>query len=756
MAPLSPVLPESRAGAPLDPSRRAFLSTSLAAGGGLMLSVSLPGIAEAALEPQPAQASAMRLGAYILIAPDGLVTLMARSPDMGQGMKTTLPMIIADELDVPWTSVRVENAPVNPALYGMQFSYGSMNTPLQYDPMRRAGAAGRQMMVTAAARLWQVPAGECETEQGVVHHRASGRRASYGELASRAARLPAPDLMEVPLKDPKDYRIIGHFTPQVDAPRVLAGEPLFGIDQSLPGMLYAVYEKAPVFGSRALSANLDTIKARPGVRDAFIIHGDPADAMSGGLVDGVAIVAERWHQANRALDALQVKWEPRDVSRQATAVFDRQAAALADAAPRQILRQDGDVNQAFHEAAKVIEASYAYPFLSHATLEPMNCTAWAKRDGSLEIWAPSQAPTAALMLVARTLRLDPAKVTVHMTRVGGGFGRRGNNDYVVEAAAISKRIGRPVKLLWNRRQDMQHDFYRPAGYNHFRGALDARGNLVAFADHFVSFSHGGEVAVCADLPLEMFPAGFVPNLQFGQTLIELGAPTGHWRDPNYNGLAFAFESFIDELAHAGGRDPLELRLQLYGPPRIIPAAPSHMPGLRVPPFDTARVRGVLQLVAEKAGWAKRRLPPRTGMGLAFCYSHFGYVAEVIQASVDERGVPRIHKVWAAVDIGRQIINPAGAYNQAQGAILDGLGSALHQALTLRNGAVVDSNFNTFGLLRMREAPAVEVHFRLTDNPPTGLGEPTLAPAMPALTNALFAATGKRIRRLPIDPELLRS
>ncbi|MGH8319053.1 MAG: molybdopterin cofactor-binding domain-containing protein [Steroidobacteraceae bacterium] len=750
------VLPESPTGAPLNLSRRTFLSASLAAGGGLLLTVSLPGIAEAGLESLDPQASATRLSAYILIARDGLVTIMARSPDMGQGMKTTLPMVIADELDVPWTSVHVETAPVNPALYGMQFSYGSMNTPLQYDPMRRAGAAGRQMMLTAATRLWHVPASECETDQGVVHHRASGRRAAYGELASRAARLPAPDLATVPLKDPKDYKIIGHFTPQVDGPRVLAGEPLFGIDQSVPGMLYAVYEKAPVFGSRALSANLDVIKAQPGVRDAFIIHGNPEETMSAGLVDGVAIVAERWHQANRALELLQVQWEPRDVSQQATAVFDRQAAALADEAPRQILRQDGDVNQAFDGAAKVVEASYAYPFLAHATLEPMNCTAWAKPDGSVEIWAPSQAPTAALLRVARTLKLDASKVTVHMTRVGGGFGRRGNSDYAVEAAAISQRIGQPVKLLWNRQQDIQHDFYRPAGYHHFRGALDARGHLVGFADHFVTFSHGGQVALCADLPLDMFPAGFVPNLQFGQTMIELGAPTGHWRDPNYNGLAYAFESFIDELAHAGGRDPLALRLELYGPPRVSPAPPSHMPGLHIPPFDTGRACGVLQLVAEKAGWAKRQLPPRTGMGLAFCYSHFGYVAEVIKASVDERGVPRIHKVWAAVDIGRQIINPAGAYNQAQGAILDGLGSALHQAITIRNGAVVDTNFNTFGLLRMREAPPVEVHFRVTDNHPTGLGEPTLAPAMPALANALFAATGKRIRRLPIDPELLRS
>lgn len=736
-----------------DLSRRVFLTTSLTAGGGLLLSLALPGAAAARAE-RAAAISAGPVSPYIHIAPDGIVTIMARNPDMGQGAKTSLPMLIADELDVPWASVRVETAPVDPALYGAQFSYGSLTTPLQYDPMRRVGAAGRQLMIRAAALLWHVPEGECETEAGVVHHRPSARRASYGQLAARAAHLPAPELHSVRLKDPKDYRIIGTFVPQVDGPRVLAGEPLFGIDQSLPGMLYAVYEKAPVFGSRALSANLDTLRAQPGVREAFILHGDPGAAVSAGLVDGVAIVADRWHQANKALNLLQVEWESNPAATQSTADFDRRAATLAGTSPQQILRHDGDVDRAFGSAAKVVEASYSYPFLAHATLEPMNCTAWAKSDGSLEIWAPSQAPTAARELVARTLGLDPARVTVHMTRVGGGFGRRGDNDYVIEAAAISRRIGRPVKLLWNRRQDLQHDMYRPAGYHHFRAALDAQGRITGFSDHFVTFGRQGEVALCADLPLDIFPAGFVPNLQYGQTLMELGAPTGHWRDPGYNGLAYAFEGFLDELAQAAGRDPIQMRLELYGPARVLPAPPSGG-ALHVPPFDTGRVRGVLQLVAEKSGWGRQTLPAGTGMGMAFCYSHFGYVAEVIKVSVSASGVPRIHKVWAAVDVGRQIINLAGAYNQAQGAALDGLGSALHQAISIEGGAVVNSNYNTFGLMRMHEAPPVEVHFRITDNPPTGLGEPTLAPAIPALANALHAATGRRFRSLPILPQLLQ-
>jgi len=742
-----------------DLSRRAFLSASVAAGGALLLTLTVPAMAQArqGAGTQGWDAAGKMEGtpltAFIRIAPDESVTILAKNPEMGQGVKTSLPMIIADELDVAWVNVRTEYAPLDQGLYGPQKSGGSMSTPVNWDPLRRAGAAGRQMLLAAAAASWRVPAGECSTEAGVVHHRGSGRQISYGKLAARAARLPAPDLATVPLKDPKDYQIIGKWTSQVDAARVLAGEPLFGIDQSLPGMLYAVYEKAPVFGARALSANLEVVTALPGIRGAFIVHGDPAAVFTRGLVDGVAIVADRWHQANKALERLRVVWADTPVSGQSTVRFEAENARLSRRAPQQILRHDGDVERGFNGAAKILQASYAYPFLAHVTMEPMNCTAWAKPDGSMEVWAPTQNPGAARALIASTLDIAPQKLVVHMTRVGGGFGRRLSNDYAVEAAVISRRIGKPIKLLWNRRQDIQHDTYRPAGFHHFRGGLDAGGRLVAFSDHFVTFGHDGKIALAAHLPTDQFPAGFVPNLRYGQSVIELGVPTGPLRNPENNGLAFAFESFIDELAHVAGRDPLAFRLDLYGPSRVFPAPPPQR-GYHIPPFDTDRVRGVLQLVAEKSGWGRRSLPNGTGMGLAFCYSHLGYVAEVVKVSVNKAGVPRIHKVWVAVDIGRQVVNPAGAYNQAQGAVLDGLGVALHEAITIEAGAVVNANFNTFNPIRMDEAPAVEVHFNMTNHPPTGLGEPTLAPALPALTNALFAATGKRIRTLPIDAKLL--
>jgi len=745
--------PDAQSRAELNLSRRAFLTASVAAGGGLLLALSMPRLASASDDVKVAG----RLNAYIRIAPDGIVTIMAKNPEIGQGVKTSLPMMVAEELDVDWSNVRTEQALLDAKLYGPQFAGGSMSTPMNWDPLRRVGAAGRQMLIGAAAKSWHVPASECHTDAGVVYHGSSGRKASYGALAVRAATMPPPDLETVALKQPKDYKIVGKFTGGVDSPLVLSGTPLFGIDTTVPGMLYAVYQKGPVFGSKVVSANLDTIKALPGIQDAFLVHGkDPGAVFKLGLVDGVAIVADKWTRANRALEKLQAQWEePPATAAQSTEDFDRQAAAFAGKAPQKIFRHDGDVDKAFYGAAKLVEAAYSYPFLAHLDLEPQNCTADVKPDGSAEIWAPTQNPGAGQKLVAETLGLDPAKITVHMTRVGGGFGRRLSNDYMVEAAMISKMTGRPIKLLWNRQQDIQHEIYRPGGFHNFKAGLDAKGQLVGFRDHFVTYGQGEKVAGSADMEPDQFPARFVPNLQYGRSIIQLGVPTGPMRNPGNNALAFAFESFIDEVAHAAGRDPLQFRLDLYGEPHVFPAPPPRF-GMRQPPFDTGRVRGVLELVCDKAGWGKQQLPKGTGMGLAFCYSHFGYVAAVVKASVDARGKPRIHKAWAAVDVGRQIVNPAGAENLVQGGMLDGMSQTLHAMATIKGGAIVQTNFNTIPLMRIHEAPPVEVHFRLSDNEPTGLGEPAVPPAIPALCNALFAATGKRIRTLPIDREFLRT
>jgi len=729
-------------------SRRAFLTASLAAGGGLLLTLHVPATARAANAPAERPEST-EINPFISIAPDGIVTIMAKNPEIGQGMKTTLPMLIAEELDVEWKNVRAKQAMLDP-IYGPQFAGGSLGTPLNWIPMQQVGAAGRQMLIEAAARTWQVPVAECDAVKGVVHHRPSGRALPYGALARKAATLTPPELDSVTLKSPKDYTIIGRFTGGVDSARVLDGDRLFGIDVIVPEMSYAVYETSPVFGGRLVRANIETIRALPGIRAAFIVRGsEPDAAIEMGLVDGIAIVADRWWDAEKARRKLRVEWTPQARPRQSTQAFEQEAARLMRAAPHSIIRRDGNVDAALARAAKVLKASYSYPFLAHATLEPQNCTAHVRPDGGVEIWAPTQNPGAGARLVARTLGIDPGKVKVHMTRVGGGFGRRLNNDYMVQAAMIAKRAGRAVKLLWDRTQDFHHDAYRPAGFHAFTAGLAASGRPVAFRDHFVTFGQNGRVASSANLPGNHFPAGYIPNLEFAQSLIQLDVPTGPMRNPGGNALAFAFESFIDEIAHAGGLDPLALRLDLYGPPRVLPAPPPQG-GLRIPPFDTGRVRGVLELVARKSGWKRRTaLPAGTGMGLAFYYSHFGYVAEVVEASVSPDGTPTVHKIWAAVDIGRQIINPAGAYNQVQGAVLDGLGQALHLLITVHDGRVVQRNFDTYHLLRMDEAPPVEVHFLLSDNEPTGLGEPALPPVLPALCNALFAATGTRIRSLPI-------
>lgn len=752
MPPLS-TLEHSETSSESDLSRRAFLTAAVAAGGGLMLTLAFPAAARVTAAKDTTDKE-VRISPFVRIAPDGTVTIMSKNPEIGQGIMTTLPMLIAEELDVEWKNVRVEQALLDP-VYGPQFAGGSRAVPANWEPMRRAGAAARQMLIAAAAKTWGVSVTGCSTDAGKVRHGASGRTLSYGELATSAASVPPPDLHTVTLKDPKDYKIIGKFTGGVDSARVLAGQPLFGIDVTLPGMRYAVFEKAPVFGSKVASANLDAIKRLAGVRDAFIVRGRGADAaISMGLVDGVAIVADRWWQAERALQQLDVQWEQHPTSSQSTARFDREASALARGQPQQILRRDGDLESALKQSAKLVQASYAYPFLAHVPLEPMNCTADVRADGSAEIWAPTQGPGSIRKEVAATLGTSPDKVKVHMTRAGGGFGRRGDVDYAIEAAVISRTAGCPVKLLWNRRQDIQHDAYRPAGYHNFTAGLDAQGRVIAFRNHFVTFGQGEQVARTADLETDQYPAGFVPHLEYAQSLMQLGVPTGYLRNPGNNGIAFAYESFIDELAHAAGHDPVQFRLDLLGPRRVIPAP--RKGSSTAPPFDTGRVRGVLEMVAEKANWGKQSLAPGVGMGVAVYYSHWGYFAEVVKASVDSDGRPKVHKVWAVGDVGRQIINPAGAINQSQGAILDGLGQALHQAITIEGGRVVQANFDTFPALRMPEAPPVEVYFRITDNPPTGLGEPPLPPVLPALCNALYMATGKRIRRLPIDPALLRT
>ena len=716
--------------------RRQFLKVGAVAGGGLLISSYFDvfgGGAAEALGRLPAG----YLNGHVQIGADGAITIMAQNPEIGQGVKTMLPMLVAEELDVSWEDVTVQQADLNTDLYSAQFAGGSRATPTHWLPMRQAGAAARHLLVEAAARTWDVRTSELETEMGRVHHRASGRSASYGDLATLAATLDAPDPESVVLKTPDQFRIIGTPVPNVDIEPIVRGQPLFGIDTTMAGMVYAVFEKCPVFGGRVRGANLDAVQAAPGVQRAFVVEGgdDP-----NGLLSGVALVGDNWWLLNEARkNVLQVDWDEGPAASDSSEGFQARAEELFGQAPALSLRSDGDVDGALESAAFRVTADYMYPFISHAQLEPENCTALF-RDGRMEFWAPTQTPESGRRLVAETLGMREEDITIHLTRIGGGFGRRLYNDFLVEAARIAQEMeGTPVKLLWSREDDMRHDLYRPGGYHRFEGGVDAQGRLVAWRNHFVSFGEGERFASSAGVRDNEFPAGCVPNMEMGASLIPFGVPTGALRAPGSNALAFVYQGFIDELADEAGVDPFQFRLDL-----LDAAGPETA-------MDVSRMRTVLEAVAEMSDWNSRSdLPAGTGKGIAFHFSHLGYVAEVVQVTVDEGGRLTVDEAWAAVDVGRHIINPLNAENNAQGGVLEGISHALGQEITIENGRAVQSNFDDYPLLRMREAPPVHVRFIETDHDPTGLGEPTLPPAIPALCNAIHAATGVRIRSLPIS------
>lgn len=716
--------------------RRYFLKLTALAGGGLMLSscLDLGGDGDGDGGPLAFTGEPDFRNAFILVAPTGAVKIMAQNPEIGQGVKTMLPMIIADEFDVSWDHVTVEQADFDPANYSRQSAGGSRATPTHYESMRRVGAAGRQLFLAAAASEWGVDVSELETEAGVVHHRASDRSAGYGELASVAATMPLPDLESVPLKDPSDFHIIGTPKGDVDNPKIVRGEPLFGIDTTMDGLVHAIFVKCPVFGGRLLSANVDEIRARPGIRDAFVIEG--GESLSG-LLDGVAIIADHWWVAkDTAENHLRIEWDEGDTASQSSEGFRRRADELFGQRPEEVLRADGNAAQALSRAARRVTADYVYPFLSHAPLEPQNTTAWW-RDGHMEMWAPTQTPGSGLGLVARTLGIGEDQITIHLTRMGGGFGRRLSNDYLVEAAAIAQRVNGPVKLLWTREQDVQHDFYRPAGYHRFEAGVDGGGRMVAWRSHFVSFGSNGRFASSASVPGDQFPGGFVADYELGTSLMPSGIPTGALRAPGSNGLAFAYEGFLDEVAEAAGTDPLQFRIDMMD---------ASGEGQR---FDPVRMRAVLERVRETSGWDAMSLPEGSGKGCACYFSHSGYFAEVARVRVSKDGQVQVEDVWVAGDIGRQIINPLNAENNVQGGVIEAMSHAFALEITIENGRTQQTNFDTYPLFRNAQAPNIHVDFVITDNDPTGLGEPVLPPAIPALTNAIYDATGIRVRELPL-------
>ena len=707
--------------------RRSFLKTGVAGAAGLVIGFYLPGRYEALAAEPAGTAEPTALNAWMRIGTDDTVTIIIDKSEMGQGIQTALCMIAAEELECDWKKIRTEFAPAakeyfNPA-FGMQGTGGSSSVRSSWDPMRKAGAAARDMLVQAAAQKWGVEKTACRAENGVVLHQATKRKLTYGSLAEAASKLPVPD--GVPLKDPKQFHVIGKSTKRLDTPDKVNGRAQFGIDVRRAGMLYAVVARCPVFGGKVASFDATKAKAVPGVKNVLQIS------------SGIAVVADSTWTAMQGRRALDVKWDEGANANVSSESISKLFAERA-AQPGVEARKEGDAAAALAGAATKIEAVYEVPFLAHATMEPQNCTADV-RAGRCDVWAPTQFQTMAQGTAAKICGLKPEAVFIHTTFLGGGFGRKAGTDFVIEAVETSKALGAPVKVTWSREDDTQHDYYRPASYAKMAGALDADGWPVAWTTtvacpSIMNLWFPGSIKNNLDPTsvegVENLPYS-IPNILVDYQLTETGIPVGFWRSVGNSQNGFFSESFMDELADAGKKDPYELRRRLLG------KAPRHL--------------GVLELAAQKAGWDKP-LPAGRFRGIAVLFAFESYCAQVVEISADRSArTLKVHRVVCAVDVGR-VVNPTNIAAQSESAVVYGLAAALHGAITISRGRVEQTNFNNYPVLRLDEMPEIETHIVPSEAKPTGAGELSVPPVVPALCGAIFAATGKRIRRLPIRPE----
>lgn len=737
------LLSSVRAAVPKAMNRRGFLKLTGLGCGGFALAMYVPE-SLANVSAIPNTSANAELNAFVMIAGDGRVTIYAGNPDMGQGVKTSMPMVAAEELGVKWSDVTVLQAPINRALFGEQRAGGSTTTPRCFDQMRKVGAAAREMLIGAAASMLKAPAAEFMTADSHVVHVPTGRKLPFAQLAATAARQRVPSDSSLKFKDRKDYTLVGTFVGGVDNPAIVTGKPLFGIDTQVPGMLYAAYQKCPRVYGKAKRANLDEVKKIPGVVDAFILDGN---GEKNGLLSGVALVGKSTWSVLRAKQALRVEWDESEASRDSWSKLAEKAQALDGKQGAAVIAKHGDVDAQLADANnKSLSAFYTYPFAYHACMEPMNCTAHYKHGPkpSVEVWVPTQAPERIAPMAQQLFGVPSSDVTVHLTRLGGGFGRRGSIEFTAEAIAISQRVKAPVKLTWTREDDLEHDYFRPGGFQSLKGAVDKNGKLVAWDQHVIGWSHDGQEARSSTFAATEFPLLNLTNARGTRTSLPIKTPTGPWRAPGANTMSWPVQSFIHELAHAAGRDHVEFLLEIMGEPRWF------QPG-NVRSLNTGRAAAVIKLAAEKAGWGKP-LPKGRGLGLAFHFCHAAHVAEVAEVSVDANKKLTVHKVTAAVDIGTPVINLSGATAQVEGSILDGLSTMLGLEVTMEDGRIQQSNFHNYGLMRIRNTPAVEVHFIESDYAPTGVGEPALPPIAPAIGNAIFAATGHRVRTMPISKE----
>ena len=732
-------------------NRRQWLKVSAIAGGGLMLQATLP--ASAAPAPDNALVGSKELNVYVQIDRDGQITIYSSIPEMGQGVKTTLPMIIAEEMGARWEDVKVLDAPVDANRFGRQSAGGSTSVPRNIDTMRRMGASAREMLIGAAALLMEVDRDGLQAMDSRVVH-TSGRHRSFGQLATLAAEQPAPDPDTLTYRNPDDYTIIGTSISGVDNLVIATGLSEFGIDVDVPGMKYATYVRCPRSGGSAVSFNESEIKRLPGVTDAFILQPNAAAGetsvwfLSGvaALRGGVAIIGDDTWSVFDARSRLEVEWDESSASADDWADMTAWAERTARDGGGKVLADSEAVDTALaDEKNRVTEAFYRFPFVAHVCMEPMNCTA-AYRKGShgepdsLEVWLGSQAPGRVTQIAGRLFGMKPEQVRVHSLRMGGGFGRRALHDFATEAMAISHRAGVPVKLTWTRTDDIHNDHFRVGGFESMQGAVGPDGKLAAWDQHYIGFSKNGEPVMGSGLRGNELPAMAFPNARIRLSMKEIATPCGPWRAPGSNTNAFVEQCFIHELAVLAGRDHLEFLLELMGEPRWTEEG-------NVNALNTGRAIDVIKLAAAKAKWG-RPMPQGSGLGLSFYFCHAAHVAEVAEVTVTADRKVSVQKVWVAVDVG-PIINRSGALSQVQGAVIDGLSTMALQQITMQRGVIQQDNFHQYPVMRIAPTPGIDVHFIESDNPSTGLGEPALPPLAPAVANAIFAATGQRVRSMPL-------
>lgn len=705
-------------------SRRGFLKMTSLSSAGLVLGFNwFSAEAKAPVVIKGAAAGgSIGFNSYLSIAPDGLITIVSPNPELGQNILTSFPMVVADELDADWARVKAVSSPLDTKNFDRQLTGGSGAVPHSWTRLRTAGATARYMLVQAAAQRWSVPAEECTTEKSFVIHAKSGKKAGYGELAEEASKITVPK--EVKFKDRKDYKLIGTKVRNVANKDIVRGKALFGLDFYREGMLFAMIQRPEAFGTKIKSVDDAAAKASPGIIDVVTFK------------NNVAVVGKSTWEVLKARKLLKIEYE-KEGNIESTSDHNKIFLSLLDEGKTTVRRKDGDVDMAFKNAAKVIKSDYQCPFLSHSPMEPMNFFAHVKAD-SVELVGPTQTPATARTAVSKLLNIPEEKISVDITRLGGGFGRRLKADYVTEAAELSSIIKAPVKVIWTREDDMTGGSYRPAVRYRFEAALDANNNLIGYKLRGAGINSGNPTRE------DNFPSGAVDNLLIDSVEHVSPITTGAWRAPITNFLAYAEQSFLDEVAMAAKKDPVAFRLELLQKAKTSPAGAIK--------YDIDRMVGVIKAVAEKSGWKTKK---GVHQGFSVYFSHRSYVAQVCEVAV-AAGKPVVKKIYAVSDCG-EVINLSGARQQVMGGIVDGMGHAMFSKLSFKNGAAEQKNFSNYRLIRMKEIPEIETHFIDNGIEPTGLGEPALPPTGGAVANAIFAATGKRIKSQPfIDDEVFKT